>query len=125
LYGFRNTRKKRLALCAAAIFLRPAADIVRSTLKPAYGLILRERRRYFRCPVSVLVTILRQSMPEVRSYRVNVSEGGMAVSTFVPFFVGENVQVQFTLPDRERSLFAESTICWLKPGQLGVALKDP
>jgi hypothetical protein len=32
---------------------------IRSTLKPAYGLILRERRRYFRCPISIPVTILR------------------------------------------------------------------
>src|ERR1017187_7604729 len=43
------------------VFERPlSAESIRSTLKPGYGLILRERRRYFRCPVSVPVTILRQ-----------------------------------------------------------------
>jgi CheY-like chemotaxis protein len=103
------------------VFERPLSiQSIRSTLKPAYGLILRERRRSFRCPVSVPVTILRQSMPEVRCHSVNISEGGMAVSTFVPLVAGEDVQVQFTLPDHERALLAESKICWLKSGRLGV-----
>ncbi len=93
---------------------------IRNTLKPAYGLILRERRRYFRCPISIPVTILRQNLPELRCYSVNISEGGMAVSTFVPLIAGENVQVHFTLPDREGPFVAESTICWLKSGRLGV-----
>ncbi|MFZ1916583.1 MAG: PilZ domain-containing protein [Terriglobales bacterium] len=93
---------------------------IRNTLKPAYGLILRERRRYFRCPISIPVTILRQSKPEVRCHSANISEGGMAVSTFVPLTAGEDVQVQFTLPDHEGPFVAESKICWLKSGRLGV-----
>jgi hypothetical protein len=59
-------------------------------------------------------------MPEVRCYSVNISEGGMAVSTFVPLSPGEEVQVQFSLPDNEVPFLAESRICWLKAGQLGV-----
>jgi len=51
---------------------------------------------------------------------VNISEGGMAVSTFVPLIAGEEVQVQFTLPDHEGPFVAESAICWLKSGRLGV-----
>ena len=59
-------------------------------------------------------------MPEVRCYSVNISEGGMAVSTFVPLNPGEEVQVQFTLPDHAVPFLAESRICWLKANQLGV-----
>jgi hypothetical protein len=51
---------------------------------------------------------------------VNISEGGMAVSTFVPLSPGEDVQVQFTLPDHEVPFFAESRIRWWKTGHLGV-----
>jgi PilZ domain len=105
---------------AAFVFERPlSTQSIRSTLKPAYGMILRERRRYFRCPISIPITILRQSMPEVRCYSVNISEGGMAVSMFVPLSAGEPVQVQFTLPGH-KMLLAESRICWLKSGRLGV-----
>ena len=103
------------------VFERPLSmESIRSTLKPAYGLILRERRRYFRCPVSIPVTILRKSLPEVQCHSVNISEGGMAVSTIVPLAAGEDVQVQFTLADQERELLAESRICWSKSGRLGV-----
>ena len=103
------------------VFERPlSVGAIRNTLKPAYGLILRERRRYFRCPVSVPVTILRQSVPEVRCNSVNISEGGMALSTFVPLIPGEDVRVQFTLPDHKAPLLAESTICWWTTGHLRV-----
>jgi hypothetical protein len=103
------------------VFGRPfSPQSIRSTLKPAYGLILRERRRYFRCPISNLVTIVRRNMPEVRCQSVNISEGGMAVSTSVPFNAGEPVQLQFTLPDNKVPFVAESTICWLRTGHLGV-----
>ena len=103
------------------VFERPLSkQSIRNTLNPAYGLILRERRRYFRCPISLPITIRRQSMAEVRCYSVNISEGGMAVSTFVPLNIGENVQVQFALPDHKEPFLAESTICWWKTGHLGV-----
>ena len=103
------------------VFERPlSAESIHKTLKPAYGLILRERRRYFRCPVSIPVIIQRESRQEVRCSSVNVSGGGMALSTQVPLVPGEHVRVQFTLPDREAPVLAESTICWSKTGHLGV-----
>jgi hypothetical protein len=106
---------------ASFVFERPlSAKAIRSTLKPAYGLILRERRRYFRCPLSIPIVILRRPLPEVRCNSVNISEGGMAVSTFVPLSSGEEVQVQFTLPDQKAPFLAESRICWWKTGHLGV-----
>src|SRR3984893_17829994 len=103
------------------VFGRPLSpQSIRNTLKPAYGLILRERRRYFRCPISSPVTIVRRNMPEVRCQIVNISEGGMAVSTSVPLTAGEPVQVQFSSPLHTVPFVAESTVCWLKAGQFGV-----
>ena len=103
------------------VFERPVSmQSIHSTLKPAYGLILRERRRYFRCAASVPVIVIRTNMPEVRCHSVNISEGGMALSTFVPLNTGECVQVQFTLPGQRVPFVVESNICWLKSGCLGV-----
>ena len=102
-------------------FERPLSpQAIRSILKPAYGLILRERQRYFRCPISNPVTILRRNMPDVRCRTVNISEGGMAVSAVVPLHAGEDVQVQFTLPDHKEPFLAKSTISWLKTGHWGL-----
>ena len=103
------------------VFERPlSTQSIRSTLKHAYGLILRERRRYFRCPISIPVVILRRAKPEVRCNSVNVSEGGMALSTFVPLNPGEKVHVQFSLPDHKGPFSAESKICRFKSSRLGV-----
>ena len=103
------------------VFERPvSAQSIRSTLKPAYGMILRERRRYFRHPASIPVTVLIKNMPEVRCHSVNISEGGMALSTVVLLSLGEEVQIQFTLPGHEIPFSVKSTVCWLKSGHLGV-----
>jgi CheY-like chemotaxis protein len=103
------------------VFERPlSAESIHKTLKPAYGLILRERRRYFRYPVSIPVIIQRQSRQEVRCNSINISGGGMALSTHVPLVPSESVRVKFTLPDHEAPIVAESTICWSKTGHLGV-----
>ena|ERR1017187_3416338 len=103
------------------VFERPlSARSIHKTLKPAYGLILRERRRYFRCPASIPVSVLVKNMPEVRCHSVNISEGGMALRTVVPFSLGEEVQIQFTLPRHEIPFSVKSAVCWLKSSHLGV-----
>jgi hypothetical protein len=106
-------------------FQRPLSlQSIRRTLKPAYGLILRERRRYFRCSIALPVSVVRQDKQEVRCSTVNISEGGMALSTFVPLTPRENVCVQFTLPDHQAPIFANSTICWSRTGHLGIRFES-
>src|ERR1700733_15028310 len=67
------------------VFERPlSAQSILKTLKPAYGLILRERRRYFRCPVSIPVIIRRESKEEVWCNSANISGGGSALRRQIP-----------------------------------------
>ena len=107
------------------VFERPLSQqSIRKTLKPAYGLILRERRRYFRCPVSVPVHIQKENGHEFPCTSVNISEGGMELSTEFPLISGETVRIQFTLPDLEAPLFAESNIRWSKTRRLGVRFES-
>src|ERR1039458_4664756 len=49
-------------------------------LKVAYGLIVRERRRYFRCPVDIPATICGPAEPEIHGQTLNISEGGVAIT---------------------------------------------
>lgn len=103
------------------VFQRPLSQqSIRSTLHPAYGLILRERRRYFRCPISLPVVLVRDAKPEVHCYTANLSEGGAALSTIVPLPPGEQLQVRFYLPAHEVPCLAKATICWWKEGRLGL-----
>jgi len=116
-----NDSKEIFRSHANFAFDRPLSErSIYSTLKAAYGLIMRERRRYFRCPVSIPVVVHRQAMPDVYGYAHNISEGGMALSTIVSFSPGEEVRVEFTLPKTKTLYIAGSTICWLRTGHLGL-----
>ncbi len=103
------------------VLRRPLSrDSIDRSLKVAYGLIVRERRRYFRCPVEIPAAIRRPDMPEVHGQTLNISEGGIAITTSVSLKTGVQVQVQFTLPGHESRFAVESTICWCKEGYLGL-----
>lgn len=106
---------------ATFVFERPLTmTSMLGTLKSAYGMILRERRRYFRCPISVPLLINRRAMPDIQCYTVNVSEGGMALSTLVPLTPGETIHIEFALPDHKRVFSIESTVRWWTTGRSGI-----
>jgi diguanylate cyclase (GGDEF)-like protein/PAS domain S-box-containing protein len=114
--GTAELRKK-----SQFIFERPlSSQSINKTLKPAYGLILREQRRYFRCPVSIPVTVKRQSGENVLCSSTNISGGGMALATEITLLPVESIRVQFTLPDHEAAFSAESTLCWSRTGHYGL-----
>jgi CheY-like chemotaxis protein len=81
------------------------------TLKAAFGLIVRERRRSFRCPIEISAAI-RVSGEEGRCQLVNISEGGMAISRSPLLKPGMHVRVLFTLPDQLMSFKIEAVVCW-------------
>lgn len=95
------------------IMQKPLTDsLVGSTLKAALGLIIRDYRRYFRCPVAVPVVIQIDSTAQVPCEMINISEGGLAVNTLVTFKPGAPVRIQFTLPDEPPAFDIAAEICW-------------
>ncbi len=82
------------------------------TLKTAYSLIVRERRRYFRCPISIPAAIGEHQAEEIHCQAVNISEGGMAIISSAPLQPGAQVAVQFTIPGQVRPFAAQSEVCW-------------
>lgn len=102
------------------VLRRPLSRVsIDRSLKVAYGLIVRERRRYFRCPVEIPAAISGPGIPTVQGKTLNISEGGVAINTSLSLRPGVHVKVQFTLPDREIHFEAETTVCWSKEGYLG------
>jgi hypothetical protein len=81
------------------------------TLKAAFGLIVRERRRSFRCPVIVPATI-RANGAEASCHLVNISEGGMAITESPSLKPGAQVRVAFILPGQLASFKIEAEVCW-------------
>lgn len=102
------------------VLRRPlTSDSIDRNMKVAYGLIVRERRRYFRCPVEIPVVITRPDA-EIRGKTMNISEGGIAISTSLPLGPGIKVQVEFTLPGHETRFVVGATVCWCKDSYLGL-----
>jgi hypothetical protein len=89
-----------------------SAASVNRTLKAAYGLIVRERRRYFRCPITVSANIQAPGLEPFVGQTINISEGGMALTTPNPLKAGVLVRVRFVLPDRQFNFRIESAVCW-------------
>jgi ActR/RegA family two-component response regulator len=103
------------------VLRRPlSAASIDHSLKAAYGLMIRERRRYFRCPVEVPVAIIRAAMQTVHGHTVNVSEGGMSITTAASLGPGDPIQLQFTLPGDEFQFVLESTVRWAKEQRIGM-----
>jgi hypothetical protein len=110
-------RESGLSMGSMFKFVRPLSiDSVSLTLKAAYGLIVRERRRYFRCPVAVGSTLRTTECAEIKCETVNIGEGGMGLSTSHPFKPGEQAMVQFTLPGQPSQFSAELEVCWCDQG---------
>jgi ActR/RegA family two-component response regulator len=108
------------------VFRRPLSyTSIDRTLKVAYGLIVRERRRYFRCPLGIAVVICRPKIANVHGQCVNISEGGMAFQSSVAFETGTDVWVQYTLPDHDSAFAVGSTICWSSNNLVGLQFASP
>jgi ActR/RegA family two-component response regulator len=98
------------------------SDSLRNTLQAAYGLIVRERRRYFRYPISVPAAAFKKGESEIFGKTVNVSERGVAFSGSTPLRPGVEVSMQFTLTNPQLAVTAECRVCWTNDrGQSGLS----
>ena len=78
----------------------------------AYGLMHRERRRYFRMPVEIPVTLYYGKSSEMKATACNLSEGGMAIRITTPLPKSGISRVDFTLPESNIFLSPKAQITW-------------
>jgi hypothetical protein len=88
-----------------------SASSVGRTVKAAFGSIVRERRRSFRCPVTI-PAVIQINGQEASCRLVNISEGGMAITETPSLKPGEQIRVLFTLPGQRDRFAVESEVCW-------------
>jgi PAS domain S-box-containing protein len=82
-------------------------------IRAAYGLIIRERRRYFRCPIEASILAHRRTEGIWRGQVVNVSESGLCISAPVALGTGDAVELQFTLPSSTTEISTEAEVQWV------------
>jgi CheY-like chemotaxis protein len=70
---------------------------VDGVIRAGYGLIVRERRRYYRCPINIPVVAYRKIEGAWQGRLINVSEGGACIVAPVELAAGELVEINFSL----------------------------
>jgi len=88
--------------------------------RAAYGLIIGERRRYYRHRISVPVNILRSGGEQITGYSVDVSSGGILLDTTTTIPENTQLKVQFKLPRVSDSMAIACEVIWSQEGRLGL-----
>lgn len=92
-----------------------------NTFRAALGLIIHDYRRYFRCPVVVPLLINTDNGEKINCQMMNISEGGLAITTFTDLNPGMMVRTEFVLPGEAAGFELQGEICWCdKRGRAGL-----
>jgi hypothetical protein len=96
---------------------------VTQTLRAAYGIMLNERRRYFRKSVQMPATLLDSANRAVKGKTVNISQNGFAMDCEEAPKHGELLKVTFAIPDRAELLNCTGQVVWSHcSGRTGLAI---
>jgi CheY-like chemotaxis protein len=123
IFALTRSTSVTVAFQAGANFVleKPlTAERAMRSFRAAQGLILRERRRYYRHPVEMFATL--EYGNNVDSVSVtNLSEGGMALESNSPLTPGLIVKWKFDLPDKKGSAEGKGEVSWNdNGGHLGI-----
>jgi CheY-like chemotaxis protein len=108
------------------LFHRPFdAREVRRVLHGAHDLMVRERRRYFRCVAEVPVLLLQtRSGTDCKCKTINVSSNGVALKGAFHLQPGEELQLILFLQGIDKIVRAIGTVVWDdKHGKTGISFK--
>jgi len=95
------------------------------TIRAGYPMMVRERRRYFRCPVQTPALVSGDFHPEFQATSVNLSEGGMAILSPVQLKIGQNLQMRLRIPGKAEFIELSGEVCWTDPtGRAGVQFQE-
>lgn len=98
---------------ASFIFDRPIDPArIAQVVRTAYGLMLRDRREYFRLTIRLPVSLRPRSGCELRCETINISKNGMAVHTPSPLGVGETLQFSLTVYEIAELVYGNSNVIW-------------
>ena len=123
-----DAAKVRQILSGGAHFVlyKPISEeAAKAGLRPAAGLLNRERRRAIRITVQAPVEITMPDTRKVDGILLDISESGMDVLTAEPQIPGALLAFHFQLPDGAGEFQAHGQVAWANPnGQTGVRFID-
>jgi CheY-like chemotaxis protein len=125
LNGKKTTTQQAFGMGANFVLQKPITTLNASRcFNAALNFMLRERRRYFRQPVKMMVTVVLDEK-EVRATSTNISEGGIAV--LLRHALPKNVtpRLKFVLPGTDTGMSLESEVAWVDiKGSVGLRFRN-
>jgi PilZ domain len=111
----------RNGVAAHLIMKQPlSTDLMTRSLRAAHSFMTQERRRYFRCPVTLPTTVARSGGDEERGVSANISAGGMALRLPKPLPMTWTGKVKFDLPGTRHPIVAQGQIAWADSRVAGI-----
>src|SRR5437868_10997151 len=116
-----TTMKQAYDLGSNFVLEKPlTADRISRSVRAGRGLILRERRRYFRYPVGTDVYVTLGDDKEIKGKVLNLSEGGIAVELPFKGKPTGHIKTRFLLPHSAVQIQGKCEVQWVNDGQLGL-----
>jgi DNA-binding response OmpR family regulator len=112
LNGKKTTTQEAFGMGVNFVLQKPISTLNASRcFHAALNFMVRERRRYYRQPVRMLVTVVLGDK-ELRATSTNISEGGVALIMHQALPKSATPRLQFTLPQTKLSLNVEAEVTW-------------
>jgi CheY-like chemotaxis protein len=112
LNGKRTTTQDAFGMGANFVLQKPISALNASRcFHAALNFMVKERRRYFRHPVKMLVRIVLDEKV-VKATSTNISESGIALMLREALPKGATPRLQFTLPESNLNLDFEAEVVW-------------
>jgi CheY-like chemotaxis protein len=112
LNGKRTTTQEAFGMGANFVLQKPISVLNASRcFHAALNFMVKERRRYFRQPVKMLVKVVLEEKT-LNATSTNISEGGIAVRLREAMPKGATPRLKFSLPGANIHLEVEAEVAW-------------
>ena len=113
LNGKRTTTQEAFGMGANFVLQKPISLLNASRcFHAALNFMLKERRRYFRQPVKMLVKVVYEGKT-LSATSTNISEGGIALMLREPLPKGAAPHLKFALPNTNVQMDVEAEVAWV------------
>jgi CheY-like chemotaxis protein len=125
LNGKKTTTQQAFAMGVNFVLQKPISPLNASRcFNAALNFMVRERRRYYRQPVKMLVKVIAGEK-QIKATSTDISEGGMALLVHQALPKDATPRLQFTLPDSTVSMDIETEVAWADlKGAVGLRFRN-
>ncbi|MGH9555740.1 MAG: PilZ domain-containing protein [Terriglobales bacterium] len=92
----------------------------RRSVRAARGLILQERRRYYRYPVDLSASLTLPEGTRLYVRTTNLSQDGVGIELLTTVQPGTCLEITFELPENDTEIEARGEVAWCRNGNAGI-----